>query len=145
MAALPIFTPGFRLIDGSDLNAAFATAGLNTVIMPVAALAGLVNAQVRKIAISGSFKVTGVGFRVGTPATTAAKLATLTTQINGVALTGGVIALTSANCTPSGALVAGSAITAKNLGANTTLEIAVSAVTAFVEGDGWVEFTLQRL
>jgi hypothetical protein len=56
-----------------------------------------------------------------------------------------VVSLTSANCTPTGTLVAGTAITANNgtTTAGQTVEVAVSAVTAFVEGDGYVEFTIQ--
>src|SRR4051794_31384258 len=69
------------------------------------------------------------------PVTTAAKLATFTPAIGGVATTGGALALTSANCTPLGAKVDGSAITAFNVfGAADEITVAASAVTAFVEG-----------
>lgn len=107
-------------------------------------LSTLANAQVRKIALPYAFTVTAAGFRVGNPATTAAKLATATTQINGTAVTGGVISLTSANATPAGTLVAGTAITGLNstFAPGSTLEVAISSVTAFVEGDGWFEFTV---
>lgn len=144
--ALPQFIPGPRLIDGTDLQQLEGALGIQTLIMPVPALAGLANAQTRKLAVPFPFLLVTAGFRVADPATTAAKLATLTTQISGVACTGGVIALTSANCTPSGALVAGTAITGLNAGASgATLEVAVSAVTAFVEGSGWVEFKIKHL
>lgn len=126
-------TPGSTLA----LNAVKQTA-----IIPLA-LATLANAQVRKIAMPFAGIVNGTPrFRVGNPATTAAKLATLTTQVNGVACTGGIIALTSANCTPAGAAVAaGAAVTAGGaFTAGQTIEAAVSAVTAFVEGDGYVEY-----
>jgi hypothetical protein len=79
------------------------------------------------------------------PATspTRPSLATLTVGISGVAVTGGVMALTTANQNTIGGTVAASAITALNLGAaGSTLEVTASAVTAFVEGDGWVEFTV---
>src|SRR4051812_8193944 len=113
------------------------------VIIPLT-LVSLVNAQVRKLLVPYAFVLSAVGFRVGSPATTAAKLATLTAQINGTAVTGGVVSLTSANCTPAGAAVAGTAITANNstTTAGQTVEVAVSGVTAFVEGDGYVEFTV---
>lgn len=113
------------------------------VIIPMT-LVSLVNAQVRKLLVPYAFVVTAAQFRVGSPATTAAKLATLTVQVNGVAVTGGVIALTSANCTPAGAAVASTAITANNATTvpNSTVEVAVSGVTAFVEGDGYVELTV---
>lgn len=116
-----------------------------TIMVPVAAMANLANSQVLKVALPFAFAVTAALFRVGDKAvTTAAKLATATVQINGVAVTGGVMALTSANCTPSGASVAASAITANNttFTAGQTIEVAISAVTAFAEGDGWFELTV---
>jgi hypothetical protein len=69
------------------------------------------------------------------PATTGSKLATFTPAIATVATTGGALALTSANCTPVGAKVDGSSITALNaFGATDEITIAASSVTAFVEG-----------
>lgn len=118
------------------------TAAQQKIILPVQ-LVNLTNAENRKIALPFAFKVLDAKFRVGEAVTTAAKLATLTTQITGVACTGGVIALTSAAATPSGALIAGTAITALQDGvAGDTLEAVASAVTAFVEGDGYVEWTV---
>jgi len=94
-----------------------------------------------KLNIPHAFTVTSIGVRIGRPATTASKAATLTAQVNGTPVTGGVVSLTSANATPTGALVAGTAITALNTGtAAQTVEAAVSAVTTFVEGDGHIEF-----
>lgn len=96
-----------------------------------------------KVALPFAFTVLSALFRTAKPATTAAKAATLTVGVNGVAVTGGVIGLTSANQNTIGGSVAGSAITALNTGtAGQTLEVTASAVTAFVEGDGWVEFTV---
>lgn len=104
-------------------------------------LAGLVSGNVLAVAVPYNFTLTAVGFRIRTPATTAAKLATLTAQVNGTPVTGGVISLTSANATPTNTLVAGTTITAGNSGlAGQTVGVAVSAVTAFAEGDGQVEF-----
>lgn len=69
------------------------------------------------------------------PATTASKAATLTPKINSTNVTGGALALTSANMTPAGAKVAGSAITALNVFTNTdTIGVVASGLTAFVEG-----------
>lgn len=76
-------------------------------------------------------------FQVTEPVTTAAKAATFSLFINGVAVTGGVIALTSANATPLGAVVNGTAITALNVfDANDIITMVVSALTAFDEGAG---------
>lgn len=85
-------------------------------------------------------------FSVTDPATTAAKLATFTPAIATVSTTGGAVALTSANCTPVGAKVDGSAITAASeFTATDEITIAASAVTAFVEGQGVLYLTLRPL
>jgi len=74
------------------------------------------------------------------PATTAAKAATLTPQINAalgadVPVTGGGLTLTSANMTPIGATVQSAAITGANsFTAADGISILGSAITAFVEG-----------
>lgn len=82
-------------------------------------------------------------FVVTDPVVTASKLATLNLEINAVNLTGGVISLTSANCTPLGAVIAGTAITANNtFGATDTISVEASSVTAFVEGEGVLLLTL---
>lgn len=76
-------------------------------------------------------------FRVKDPVTTAAKAATLNLEIGAVNVTGGVLALTSANCTPTGAVINGTAITAANaFAADDTVSWEASAVTTFVEGSG---------
>jgi len=93
-----------------------------------------------------NFKIEKVDFRVIKPATTAAKLATLNLEINTTDLTGGVIALTSANATPAGVAVAGTAVTANNVGGPTdSFSVEASAVTAFVEGNGLLLISLRNL
>lgn len=92
------------------------------------------------------FKILAMDFVTDKPATTGSKAATLTPKISTVAVTGGVVALTSALCTPAGALVAGSAVTAANTGsAAASISITGSAVTAFVEGNGWVLLKVQNM
>jgi hypothetical protein len=89
-------------------------------------------------------RIKKIAFAVTKPATTAAKLATLNMEIGSTNLTGGVVALTSANCTPIGAVIAGSAITAANrFSATDTISIEASSVTAFVEGAGMVLITVE--
>lgn len=84
-------------------------------------------------------RIEKVDFVVQKPVTTAAKALSLNWEIGAVNLTGGVVALTSANCTPQGALVAGSAVTAANsFGPTDTISLEASAVTAFLEGSGWL-------
>ena len=92
------------------------------------------------------FKLLSMEFVVDKPATTGSKLATVTPQIAGVNVTGGVVALTSANCTPAGALVPGTAVTAANTGtASQGISLIGSAVTAFVEGNGTFFLTIQNM
>lgn len=106
--------------------------------IPLDSMATLANSQVYKLAIPHAFTVLSVTFRATNPITTGAKAATLTGQVNGVAMTGGVIAVAGAYAT--GATQAGTAITAGNTGtAGQTVEVAVSAVTTFTEGSGFVE------
>jgi len=73
----------------------------------------------------------------GTPVTTGSKLATLSAKIGSTAVTGGAVALTSALCTPLGARVAGSQVTAANrITKKDSLSIVAASVTAFAEGTG---------
>lgn len=93
-----------------------------------------------------AFKILAVDVRVLKAATTAAKLATLNMEIGTTDLTGGVVALTSANCTPAGVAVAGTAVTAGNVGTATdSFSIEASGVTAFVEGSIQVLVALQNI
>lgn len=68
--------------------------------------------------------------------TTAAKGATLNLEIGTTNLTGGVLTLTSANCTPLGAVIDATAITAANsFGASDSISVEAASVTTFVEGE----------
>lgn len=81
--------------------------------------------------------ITAISFVVTTAVTTGSKAATLNMEIGTTNLTGGVVSLTSANCTPLGAVIAGTAVTAANDFSSTdTLSVEASSVTAFVEGAG---------
>ncbi len=92
--------------------------------------------------INGTIKK--VSFVVTDPVTTADKLSNLHLEIGAVALTGGVVALTSANCTPLGAVVAGTAITANNVFTSTdNISVVAADTTAFVEGEGVLLITIQ--
>jgi hypothetical protein len=126
---------------GTPASPLAANACKQTVILPLQ-LADIAAGDF-KVNVPFAFTLLAANFRTGKPATTAAKAATLTPDINGVAVTGGVIGLTSANQNTIGGAVAGSAVTAGNTGtAGQALGVTASAVTAFVEGDGWVEFTV---
>lgn len=72
---------------------------------------------------------------IQTAATTAAKAATLNPTINGVDVTGGTIALTSANATPAGITLPCALITGANtVAAASFIGFKAAGVTAFVEG-----------
>ena len=90
-------------------------------------------------------KILSLDFHVHDPVTTAAKLVSLNAEIGTTNLTGGVVALTSANCTPTGAEVNGSAVTDNNVFSKTdTISIEAASVTAFAEGSGWLIIGLQN-
>ena len=125
---------------GSNTVASQSTISLYTKLID------LVATQVIAATVPFAFKLNSVGFRVRTPVTTGSKLATLTAQIAGTPTTGGVVSLTSAACTPTNTLVAGTTVTALNVGtAGQAVGVAISAVTAFAEGDGYVEFNVTNL
>jgi hypothetical protein len=123
-----------------------ANAVKQTFIIPIQLL-GLVNAGVWKIAVPFAATVLSALFRTGKVVSTAAKAATLTVTTNGGgAVTGGVMALTSANQGTTGTGLAASAISGAGatITAGQTIEVTVSSVTAFVEGDGYVEFVVSN-
>lgn len=130
----------------SASNAAVvATAFKQTIVMP-AQLADFVNSGAWTIAVPFAFTVLSALWRTGKPASTSSKLATLTLSTSAGAVTGGVMALTTANQNTTGGTVAASAISGANAtgAAAGTIIVTASAVTAFVEGDGWVEVTVSN-
>ena len=83
-------------------------------------------------------------FVTTTPVTTGAKLLTLNWEIGSVNTVGGTIALTSALCTPLGAIVAGSAFTGSNsFGKDSTISLEAASVTQFTEGQGTVVLIIE--
>lgn len=103
-------------------------------------LADIVNGDLITEWIPGfAGRITEILAIVEMAATTAAKAATLNAEIETTNLAGGVLALTSANCTPKGAQVVASAVTANNaFSATQKISIEASSVTAFVEGAIWL-------
>lgn len=119
----------------------------HNIIIPVPVLANLANSMVLQIAVPFPFTLDSALFRVGDKAvTTAAKSVTVQAKVSGTNVTGGTVALVSADLTPTGATKALSAITGANTGAaGGTVEIECSSVTAFAEGNGWFECTVTEL
>jgi len=124
--------------DGTTVTITHTGRGPGVWSFPVT-LSALANSQSYKFTPGVAGRIKSVQFMVTTAVTTGSKAATLTAKIATVACTGGVISLTSANCTPIGAEVDGTAVTAGNtFGATDQISIDVSAVTTFVEGAGVV-------
>jgi len=73
----------------------------------------------------------------GTPASTGAGSATLNLEINGVNLSGGVVTLTKATCTPAGKLLTGTVVTGGNsFSKGDTVSVEYTHSVAFPEGNG---------
>lgn len=90
-------------------------------------------------------RIKSLDFLVDVAVTTAAKLTTLNAEIGTTNVTGGTVALTSANCTPQGAIVADAAITALAAFDNdSTISIEASSTTTFVEGSGTLLVTIGK-
>jgi hypothetical protein len=85
-------------------------------------------------------KILSLDFHVHDPVTTGGKGIQLNAEIGTTDLTGGVVTLTSANCTPIGVQVAGSPVTDNFTFTNAeTISIeAVENVAVFAEGSGWL-------
>jgi hypothetical protein len=91
-------------------------------------------------------KIGGIRGIVTKVVTTAAKAADINAEINTTNLTGGVVGLTSANCTPLGKVNEGTAITAANtFKPGDTWSLEAANVVAFVEGRIKVEVDFYRL
>ena len=88
--------------------------------------------------------ITFMEFVVDKAVTTAAKAATLNAEIDTTNVTGGTIALTSANATPKGASIQSARMTAANrLERTSKLSIEAASVTAFSEGTGNLVIKIQ--
>lgn len=123
-----------------------AGVGVQTITIPLQ-LAALANGDVVTEYVPGyKFKILSVSFATTTPASTAAKLATLNLEIGTTNVTGGAVALTTAACDAAGELTAGSAVTAANTGASTdSISVEAASVTAFVEGAGVLLIKVQNM
>lgn len=109
-------------------------------------LASLVNANTYRIAVPFAFTVISARTVADVAASTSSKLATLTLSTTAGAVTGGVMALTTLNMTPTGAAVSATAISGANAIGTAGQEVilTVSSVTAFVEGAAHVEVVVQN-
>lgn len=91
-----------------------------------------------------AFKILGLTLHMVKAVTTGGKAATLTPKINGVALTGGVLALSGTYALNQ--QIQGAAISGLNTGTSaSTLTLTGSAVTPFTEGEGWIIIRIQNM
>lgn len=138
----------FFNIDEAVLQPSIGDAGTNSGNSIVSLPLSLANVTASDI-VTGylpgfAFRIVKLAWVTLVAVTTSGKAATITPKIGSTATTGGVLALTSANCTPHGAVVNASAITGANTGSETdTITLTASAVTAFAEGSGTLLLTLQ--
>jgi hypothetical protein len=113
------------------------------------ALASLTATDVLKdLVIPFPYKLVDIRMFPATVATTGSKAATLTAKIDGTAVTGAAVALTSTNMGTIGVGVTGTATDILSGGNNTgaagsKITVTGSGVTAFVEGTGNLVITLQ--
>jgi len=128
------FAAGTEVLVFLDRKATGPVAYLHLPIL----LAGVTAADVLtgfRPGVSGTIE--DVQFIVTTAVTTAGDGATLNLEIGTTNVTGGNVVLTSANSTPLGAVIAGTAITGNNtLTPESLLSVEASSVTAFAEGAG---------
>lgn len=131
---------------GSASGTLAAGVGKYLITVPVN-LATVVDGDVlTTMPIPHKFKILSVDAYVTQEVTTGAKLSTLNVEIGTTNLTGGEVALTSANCATLGAKVAGSAVTAANTGAaDATISIEAASTTAFAEGQVMVVIGIQNM
>lgn len=98
--------------------------------------AAITNAVMYRFTPIVAGKISKLSASVVVPATTTGKAVTLAAQISGVALGGGALALTQANCATLGAAVSGTAVTSANtFTAGQEITIVTSSITAFAEGE----------
>lgn len=126
-------------VSGGTVVAVGTDSGVETVLSFPVDLAAIAAAGdvVTNFTPGFAGRIISVAFVVTKPVTTAAKAATLNLEIGSTNLTGGVIALTSANATPLGKVIVGTTITAADgFDADDTISVEAASVTAFVEGEG---------
>lgn len=113
--------------------------------VPFASMVTLANGDLVTDLVPGiAGYITHVEWLQGKAVSTASKLATINVEIGSTDLTGGVVSLTSALCTPLGKVIAGTRVTANNrLERNSKISVEATSVTAFVEGDGALRIKIQ--
>lgn len=130
----------------STQTAGSANQAKQVLIIPVGTLVLIADTNTYRVAVPYAFTVLSARFVTDKPATTSSKLTTLTLSTTGGSVTGGVMALTSATCTPTGNPIAATAISGANASQSAGAEVIITAssTTAFVEGTGHVEVVVSN-
>lgn len=140
-------TTGPKVCKATVQPTAAGKSGVSTLAIPVSLADVTAAGDVLTTFTPGyNFKILSIAWAQGTPVTTASKLFNANLEIGTTNVTGGVVALTSATCTPLGKIIAGTAITALNTGGPTdTVSLEAADVTAFTEGSGYFLVTIQNM
>ncbi|KKK59132.1 hypothetical protein LCGC14_3037440, partial [marine sediment metagenome] len=131
---------------GDPSNTIAAGVGISTWTFPLT-FAKLADGDIITAFTPGfKFQILSVDVLIHNPVTTASKASTLNLEIGTTNLTGGAVALTSANATPLGVIVAGSAVGGLNTGSSSdTVSCEASSTTAFIEGNGSLVIKVQNM
>ena len=115
-------------------------AAYSIMTIPVLAMTSITNADVVTAFTPGFVgQIVRTFWIQGTVVTTGAKGSTLNFEVNAVDLVGGVIVLTSALCTPLGAVINGTAVSGSNkFDRDDTISVEATSTTAFSEGGGFI-------
>lgn len=117
----------------------------SVIILPLTTLAQIADGDIVTSFVPGFVgSIVRTFFVTGTvPASTGGKGSTLNFEIGTVNLVGGVITLTSALCTPMGAVIQGTAVSGSNkFDKDDVISVEASSTTAFSEGNGSVGFVV---
>jgi len=125
---------------GSVDNTVAADAGICILAIPIPDMVQFADGDIVTEIVPGfAGKILSAFWLQEDPVTTGAKGTTLNLEIETTNVTGGVITLTSAACTPLGKYIAGTAVSANNVfTAAEKISIEATSTTAFIEGSGTI-------
>ena len=147
--AAPLPTALTDNTTGTASNTLAAGVGIQTLIFPINLVALTTSAAdlLTNYVLGYAFKILSVDFAVTTIGAGAGATQSINLEINTTNVTGGVVNPTLANTNVLGALIAGSAVTANNVGTATdtlSIEVAASGVI-FSAGQGFLLVKVQNM
>ncbi len=142
---------GFKVLTSSGATKSTQTAGSanqlkQTLVIPIGALSLVADTNTFSIGVPFAFTILSASIVADKPVSTGSKLSTFTVSTTGGAVTGGVMATTSANLTTSGLLVNATAISGANASqaAGTRIILTASSTTTYTEGTAHAEVTVSN-